>query len=153
MKDTFNVMNALPSQTMKKISCSLALIVLILTGCSDTINGLSIAEPKVEEFHQQLKNAEYDRIYESTHEEFKKATTKEKFTQMLEAIRRKLGAVKNTQAVNWKVNTKNFRTYVMIVQETEFEKGKGTETFTFSVADDDARLIGYYINSMDMMIH
>jgi hypothetical protein len=38
-------------------------------------------------------------------------------------------------------------TQVVLTYATEFEKGKGTETFTFRGRDDGPKLVGYNINS------
>ena len=35
--------------------------------------------------------------------------------------------------------------------ETHFERGRGVETFVFSGSGDSLRLVGYNINSPDMM--
>jgi hypothetical protein len=51
----------------------------------------------------------------------------------------------------WKVKSFDFVTTVMMVAETKFERGSGTETFTFRVSGDKATVEGYNINSLDMM--
>lgn len=47
----------------------------------------------------------------------------------------------------------NFDTYVEIQQQTEFEKGKGSETFIYIIVDGKAFLHGYHINSMDLIVN
>lgn len=44
------------------------------------------------------------------------------------------------------------KTTAVLTQNTEFERGKGVETFTFVVSGSSCTLQGYYINSQDMMI-
>ena len=135
---------------MKKLIISL-LLCLGLSACSDTINGKSIAEPQIAVFHSQLDAQQYDSIYDSASDEFKNAASREKMSQLLSAINKKLGTVKSSKIVNWRVNTFNMKTNVILVSETEFEKGTGTETFTFRVSGSNANLMGYNINSLDMM--
>ena len=42
-------------------------------------------------------------------------------------------------------------TSMMLVQHTEFEHGSGTETFTFAVSRDGITLLGYFIQSMELV--
>jgi hypothetical protein len=67
------------------------------------------------------------------------------------AIDSKLGKVQSSSITTWNVKTFNFVTTVVLVSDTQFELGAGTETFTFRVNGDKATLLGYNINSMDMM--
>ena len=125
---------------------------LLFTSCGDTFKGRHVAEPQIAVFHKRLDAGEYDEIYYDAAGEFRKATSKEKMNELLSAINRKLGAVQASAVTNWRVTTRNRTTYVVLVSETRFENGSGTETFTFIVSGSNADLIGYNINSVDMMI-
>lgn len=120
-------------------------------GCSDTIKGKSVAEPEVGGFHQKLNGKRFDEIYADASEDFRKAAPKEKVLSMLSAIDRKLGPAKSWTTKSWNTRTFNFTTTVVLVEDTTFEKGQGTETFTFRVSGDKATLLGYNINSLDML--
>ena len=141
---------------MKKL-IPLLIASILLSSCGDTIKdtmkGKSVAEPQIAEFHKKLDAGQYEEIYNAAAEEFKKNVTKEKMTRILSAISRKLGTVKSKKIVNWHVNTRNLTTHVILVSETEFEKGTGTETFSFIVSGSNAKMVGYNINSVDMMLH
>jgi hypothetical protein len=125
---------------------------LLLASCRDTVEGKSLAEPQVAAFHEQLAAKRYEEIYSGAGEEFQKAAPKEKVTELFAAINRKLGKVKSTSTKTWNVRSMNLKTMVVLVMETEFEQGQATETFTFRVSDGKAVLLGYNINSLDMMI-
>ena len=127
------------------------LICLAITGCGDMIKGKSLAEPQVAAFHQKLDAGKFDEIYSTADEAFRKAASKEKALELFSAVNKKLGKVKSSSTSNWNVNTFNFVTTVVLVVETEFEHGKGTEKFTFRISDGKASLVGYNINSLDMM--
>ena len=72
----------------------------------------------------------------------------------MEAINRKLGKVKEAKQVGWNANNTNGVSTITITFDTTFERGKGTETITFLKPDDDKLvLLGYNINSQDMMIN
>jgi hypothetical protein len=125
---------------------------LLLSGCSETINGKAIAEPEVARFHERLKARDFEGLYESTSSEFKAAAPKTQILALFEAIDRKLGALEETKQINWNVNTYNLVTTVVLVYSTKFQDGEATETFTFRIKGDVPELLGYNIASLDMLI-
>jgi hypothetical protein len=127
-------------------------ILFLLAACSDTINGKGIAEPAVAQFHEKLNLGDFESIYEDASAEFKAAVPREKILQLFGAITRKLGPLQEPKLINWNVNTRNLKTVVVLVQDSKFEEGQATETFTFRVDDEKAELIGYNISSLDMLI-
>ena len=126
-------------------------VCLFLSGCGDTIKGKSVAEPQIALFHERLNAERFDEIYSTAGDAFRSAASKEKVLELFSAIEKKLGKVKSSSTKSWNLRTFNFVTTVVLVAETEFEHGKGTETFTFRVASGKASLVGYNINSLDMM--
>lgn len=135
-----------------KRSVLLTLIMsLLLLGCTDTIKGKSVAEPKVAVFHDRFNAGQYEEIYSEAADEFQKAASREKVLALFSAIDRKLGKVKSSSIKTWNVRTFNLVTTVVLVADTSFEQGSGTETFSFRVSGDKATLLGYNIDSMDMM--
>lgn len=136
---------------MNRLVVLTVIMSLFLFGCADTIKGKSVAEPKVAVFHDRFNAGQYEEIYSEAADEFQKASPKENVLALLSAIDRKLGKVKSSSIKSWNVKTFNLVTTVVFVAETQFEQGTGTETFTFRVSGDKATLLGYNINSMDMM--
>jgi hypothetical protein len=49
------------------------------------------------------------------------------------------------------VNSFNLETTVYMTQNTVFEHGQGTESFTFAMDGTNAILFGYNIQSMDLI--
>jgi len=135
------------------LSTALAFAALLfLIACSETINGKPIAEAQISIFHDQMNADQFAEIYESTHKDFKSNTSKETTDKLFSAIRRKLGKIESSKMVNWNVNTHNTVTTVVLVSNTKFTDGEATETFTYRVDGEKALLIGYNINSLDMLI-
>jgi len=130
----------------------LALLGFAVVGCSDTISGKGVAEPEVARFHERLKSRDFAGLYAATGADFKAAVTEKKALALFEAIDRKLGTLRESNQVNWNVNTRNMITTVVLVYESKFEEGEATETFTFRVHDGKPELIGYNISSLDMLI-
>ena len=126
---------------------------LVLAGCGNMIKGKGLATKKVAEFHTQLNDEKYKAIYDDAAAEFRTATTAAKWDQLLGAIHRKLGRVTGTQTRGWNVNSVNFKTTAVLTQQTTFEHGTATETFTFLIRDNDAVLLGYNINSTDLIVN
>jgi hypothetical protein len=130
----------------------LALIGFLLAGCGDTMAGKGIAEPEVTRFHEMLKGRNFEAMYAATGAEFKSLVPKATALALFAAIDRKLGSLRQTQQINWNVNTRNLVTTVALVYQSRFEAGEATETFTFRVQNGKPELIGYNIASMDMLI-
>lgn len=130
----------------------LALLTISLSGCGDTIAAKGVAEPEVKRFHELLKRRDFDAMYAATGQPFKSAVPKQEAVALFAAIDRKLGSLRKTERINWHVNTRNGVTTVALVYESKFKDGKATETFTFRVQGGKPELIGYNIDSMDMLI-
>jgi hypothetical protein len=127
-------------------------LALVVFGCGDMMKGKAIAEPAVKIFHAQFNDENYSVIYAAATDALHKVTPESKLTDLLAAVHRKLGKVVSTTNTGWKANSKNLQTQVVLVQTTVFEHGTGTETFTFSIADGKAKLLGYFINSNDLIL-
>jgi len=129
-----------------------AVIFLALTiGCGSLTTAKPAADKAIAEFHILLNDGKFQQIYDSSDSALKEAATFEKINELFEAVNRKLGKVVSTKNQNFNVRTFNLTTQATIVQDTKFERGDATETFTFKVDGDKAVLQGYYINSMDLI--
>ena len=102
-------------------------------------------------FHNQLNAGDFDAIWNGPDYEFRQAASRQSYDKFVGAVHRKLGRALRTSNQNWSVRSLNLKTSIVLVQHTEFEYGKGTETFTFSVRGDSVKLIGYHIESMDLV--
>lgn len=125
--------------------------VAIIAGCGNMLTGKAEAEKAIPIFHTLLDQEKYAEIYSAADVGFTKAISQEKWTQILEAVHRKLGKVKSAETGTWNMKTWNTKTYVTISQETVFENGTGTETFTYIIRDGKALLQSYNINSTDLI--
>ena len=126
--------------------------ILMFAGCGKVMKGKERAEKGIADFHALYNAEQFSEIYNSAHADFRKTTSAEKLGELLGAIYTKLGKVATTRNINWNINQFNLTTRVVLVQETTFEDGTGTETFTFVLNDDKAVLLGYNINSTDLII-
>lgn len=114
--------------------------------------GKKAAEQSVTDFHKLYNDGRLTDIYSAGHPKFKGATTEKQFLEFLGAVQRKLGKVTQTTEAGFNVRTFNFTTTVILTQTTTFEQGTGTEVFTFQMVGDKAVLVGYNINSKDLIL-
>jgi hypothetical protein len=106
-----------------------------------------MGERSVDQFHSQFNAGQYHEIYVQSDEGFRKSTSEADTVALFEAIRRKLGTVKNANQSAWHVNATPTGTVITLTYDVEYSEGKGTEQFVFQVRGDKALLFNYNVNS------
>ncbi len=126
----------------------------LVAGCSfgDFTAGRGEGEKGVTSFHALLNDGRFDEIYDGASDEFRGATARKRFAELLGAVQRKLGKVTGTENKGWRVNSRNLQTYVELAQATRFDRGEAQESFVFVVRGGKATLIGYNIQSQDLIV-
>ena len=138
---------------MKTIALFLALcLTLFAVGCGGMFKGKEAAEQSVADFHKLFNDHKLAEIYAAGHSKLKGAATEKEFLEFVGAVRRKLGKVTQTSNVGFNIRTFNLTTTVVLNQSTKFEQGTGTEAFTFEMNGEKAVLVGYNINSKDLIL-
>jgi Protein of unknown function (DUF4019) len=108
------------------------------------------AEIGVTTFHGMLDAERYSEIYSGTDELFKNATPEAQFTEILQAVHRKLGVVRSSAQKNFYSREQtgtNAGSYISMTYDTQFAEGPATESFNWRVADGKVHLAGYNIQS------
>ena len=126
------------------------LAIAFTAGCSASAD-VATANTAIARFRELMEQQQYRQIYEESADQNKKATTEQEWTKLLSLFHDKLGNVKNAQSTGWNVNYGTTGTVITITYKTEFEKGSGTETFTYTISSGTALLLGYRINSNDLL--
>lgn len=137
------------NQTFSRVWWAILLLTLTIAGtssCSLT-KGKGIAEAAVKKFHDQYNAGKFGDIYQDTDDQFKKVTSEKELVDLLQAVQRKLGAVKTAKSSGWGVNTTTAGTMATLSYDVDFNEGRGTEQFVFHINGDTARLVRYNINS------
>jgi len=116
------------------------------------LKGKKAAEQGVADFHNLYNDGKFADIYSAGHSKFKSATTEKQFVELVGAVHRKLGKVTQTASAGFNVRTYNLTTTVVLTQTTTFEQGTGKERFTFQMDGDKAVLVGWNINSKDLIL-
>jgi len=146
--------HSLAYRTLMNLRTLLALFLalLSLSSCKEMTQGKGLAETAIVDFHQQFNEGKFKEIYAAGHPDLKAAATEQDFVKLLEAVSRKLGKqVKSTDG-GWRINSFNLKTIVSLSQTTEFEQGKGIESFSYVASGDTCQLQGYHIDSKDMLL-
>ena len=136
---------------MRATFASLALIVLAVVSCSSS-EDVATAEREVQSFHEAFNAGQFDKIWDGAAEDLKKGSGKEEFVGLLQTVDRKLGKTTAGKRENWTVNYGTGGTTVKLVFETSFAKGKGTETFAYRISGKKALLVGYNLNSKNLLL-
>jgi hypothetical protein len=143
----------LASEPMKRRTL-LALLVAVasLVSCKDMRKAGGMTDAAVVDFHQKFNEGKFKEIHAAGHADFREETTEGDFLKLMEAMQRKLGRQVKSSSEGWMINSHNMKTSIRITVKSEFEQGKGTETFTYVVSGDSCTLQSYHIESMDMML-
>src|SRR6266478_5196709 len=100
---------------------------------SCSTKGKEMGERAVDQFHNQFNAGQYHEIYSQSDEGFRKSTSEADTVVLFEAVRRKLGTVKNANQTTWHVNATPTGTVITFAYDVEYSEGKGTEQFVFEV--------------------
>jgi hypothetical protein len=125
-----------------------------LAGCFSMSAGGNIekaADEQVSAFHKHLNRGDIDGLIAMAHPDLLKASSEEELRTIFTLVHDKLGAVMKSETVRSHYSSMTSGASAVVVKETTFANGKGTETFTFRMEGDKALLLGYNINSMDLL--
>ena len=137
---------------MNKMICVALVFVFLLCGCGNMTKSKGAAEAGVVTFHNQFNAGKVNGIISTAEPDMFDTTPKTKACSFLNTVRNKLGKTVNSKMTGWNVRMFNTDTTVVLVENTKFENGTGTETFTFRIKNQKAYLLGYYINSRNLAI-
>jgi hypothetical protein len=134
----------------------LGIALLFVTGCgkmmTDMMKWKTAAEAHADVFHHLFNGENFKGITDAADPGMFKVTSSAEVCELLATMRRKLGEAKTSETVNCQVNTVNGQTTVVLVQKTAFESGNGTETFSYRIVGEKPLLLGYNINSKDLIM-
>ena len=124
---------------------------IVLAGCGRLTKGKAAGEYAITHFHDLYNEGESEVIWKHADPEFRIAASRQKFDDFMSAVQGKLGKVSSSTNDGWNLISLNLKTTVHMRQQTTFEKGQGTESFTFVVDGTNAALVAYNIQSMDLI--
>ena len=119
---------------------------LALAACSGSAK-LEEAEQQIKAFQGRYNDGDPSGLYNLTGDEFKEVTSLEDMVDLYEVVSTRLGRVESSDQINWRVDVTPAATTTVVLMETQFEQGNGTEIYTFLHADDKLELQGWQVNS------
>lgn len=124
-------------------SATLVCLVLVLAGCS--LRGRTEKfEAQVELFHELYSDENLSGLVGLTAPEFHRTSDTESFFSLMRSVQDRLGDTERSELKAWNLDHLPERRLTLIYQ-TRFERGEGTEMFTFDFGDPP-RLINYNIS-------
>lgn len=116
----------------------------LLSSCSTF--KIKQAEGEVEKFHAEYNAGNYLKLYQESDEQGRKMISEKAFVQELERAKGKIGNARQTKIVSRSSRKHNRGTDVYLTCDTEYERGKAQEEFTFVFIGDKVFLYTYRIN-------
>jgi hypothetical protein len=111
-----------------------------------------MSDTSVANFHQKLNQGQFHELYAAAAPEFQKASSEKDITELFNAIHTKLGNTVSSDRTNIFVNATTSGNFVRCSYDTTFDHGKGQETFNWLLANDHLTLVGYNIESRDLIV-
>lgn len=113
--------------------------------------GARLSDSAVEHFHSQLDSGDYEAILQESDPAFQKADSHDELLKFLTAVHSKLGKSQHANRTNIFVNASTTGTFIKTTYKSIFEHGEAEETFTWRKAGDGLKLVGYYIQSKELI--
>ncbi len=125
---------------------------LLLVSCNSS-KDVALAEAGVTQFHAQFDQGHFPSMYAASDTLLRGTNSEAKFAAFLDAVYRKLGPVRSSSLKGWNINwhTGTGET-VALTYQTGFSYGSGTEHFLWHISNHHATLVGYHINSDDLVL-
>ncbi len=124
----------------------LAAMVISLTACNPIAN-LDASEGQVSRFQDIYSAGQYDDLYAFVGDEFREATTRDQFQDLMDVVSSRLGALESSERASWNVNTNNGVTITTVVMTSQYELGEGSETYVFHGHGEEMSLVRWAVQS------
>jgi hypothetical protein len=115
--------------------------------CSSDSPG-QLAERGDSVFHRQFEAEDYESIYNSADEAFRKQGSEAELKKNMKLVREKLGRLERTRQIeSATTTTSSAGTTVKLTYESDFSNGTATERFVWKISNKSAVLVRYEVNS------
>jgi hypothetical protein len=124
----------------------------MLGACTGMKEGKNAADVGVKEFHDRYSERRFDDILKGADTALQNSGDASQLVPLLEAVHRKLGAVRESKQQNVNVFSGTSGTRVTVTYATTFEHGTGQEMFVWTIKDKRAALLRYNISSQELIL-
>lgn len=127
-----------------------------LSGVSGCFGSLKAAQQQALQLetamHKQMANGDLAGIYNDADQRYREAVTRDKSDALFSSISRKLGAPLDCDPGNTNIRVGTGGTTIVSACTTKYTKdATAVETFTWVKSTDRFRLLGYHINSEELI--
>ncbi len=130
-----------------------ALGCVLLIGCSAGDDDFTSAgNDYVERFHQDMQQGRYAAIYQASGQGLKANASEQEFVDLLTVVNRGLGEPQETRLVSQaSVKADTGQPLTLLLYNTRFAEGEGTESFYLENVDGKPLLFRYDVKSDTLM--
>ncbi len=130
--------------------CVAGLFALLLAACNP-VEQLEISEQKIDRWQATYNRGDAGALYGQTSPAFRDEITREQMDELVALVIERMGKVESSERAGFNVKSNNGVTTTIVTMTTTFEKGEGTETFTFQGGGDDTGLMGWEVDSPNFL--
>jgi hypothetical protein len=137
---------------MRNLIWPIAAVTLALSGCGGSASSNN-SDAQVVAFHQQLDSGNYDAVYKAAGSELKTSMSQQDFVRLLTAVHTKLGKSVKSELVQTTSMAGTNGSSTTLTYQTDFERGRGVETFVYNGDGPTPVLASYNINSYELIVN
>jgi len=134
-----------------KAAVCLAVVLSLATVACGLFDSVDVAETQVEIFHSRFNSGQYHQIYLEFDETLRQGTTETYFGEFMGAVHRKLGNLEEATRGGFDVRWDGAGKWVTLRYQSRFTHGEAVEEFVWHINGGKAKLVGYNINSLDLI--
>ncbi|MBV7260165.1 hypothetical protein [Erythrobacter crassostreae] len=122
-----------------------------LAACNPMEN-LEQSEARIAQYEKAYSSGNSDALWRLSGEKLREVTPREDFDNLVTVFSSRLGKIESSERSSFNVNSNNGVTQTVIVMNTEFEQGQGTQTYTFFGNGEDMQLVGWNVDSARLAV-
>lgn len=122
-----------------------------LVACNPMEN-LDQSEARIAQYEKAYSAGDGEALWRLSGPTLREATPREDFESLVTVFNSRLGKIESSKRASFSVNSNNGVTETVIVMDTQFEQGEGTQTYTFFGNGEDMELAGWYVDSARLAV-
>lgn len=120
---------------------------LALSAACGVLESRDVAEKAVDRFHELFNAGSYSVIHSEADPLFHRSTTVPSFAELMLAVKRDLGAFRQSRRTSFRSDTGADGTVATLTYESDLTHGRAREEFQYAIRAGKAYLVSYEISS------
>lgn len=134
---------------IKATMVALAGFLLLFLAACNPMAQLDKSEEWIAEWHATYNKGDAQALHSLTSDEFQEATTAPQMEELVSLVESRMGQFESAERSGFNINTENGVTETVVTIDSTYELGEAVETFTFLGTDENFRLIGWHVDSVN----